>query len=48
VAITEDQFFAGFDGQALVAAAGPRDPRFLQDAQFQDPRQIRLGLRFIF
>jgi outer membrane receptor protein involved in Fe transport len=48
VAITEDQFFAGFDGQALVAAAGPRDPRFLQDSQFQDPRQIRLGVRFIF
>jgi outer membrane receptor protein involved in Fe transport len=48
VAITPDEFFRGFDGEALVAAAGPRDPRFLQDASFQDPRQIRLGLRFIF
>jgi outer membrane receptor protein involved in Fe transport len=51
VAITEDQFFRGFDGRALVAAAngaqGP-DPRFLQDSQFQAPREIRLGVRFIF
>jgi hypothetical protein len=48
VSITEEQFFRGFNGQALVAAAGPRDPRFLQDAHFQSPREIRLGLRFIF
>ena len=48
VNITEDQFFRGFDGEALVAAAGPRDPRFLQDSQFQPPREIRLGVRFIF
>jgi outer membrane receptor protein involved in Fe transport len=48
VQISEDDFFRGFDGRALVAAAGARDPRFLQDAQYQDPRQIRLGLRFIF
>jgi len=48
VNITEEQFFRGFDGSALVAAAGPRDPRFLQDSQFQPPREIRLGVRFIF
>jgi outer membrane receptor protein involved in Fe transport len=48
VDITEDQFFRGFDGTALVNAAGPKDPRFLQDAQYQDPRQIRLGVRFAF
>jgi hypothetical protein len=48
VNITEDQFFRGFNGQALVAAAGPRDPRFLQDSQFQNPREIRLGVRLIF
>jgi outer membrane receptor protein involved in Fe transport len=48
VSITEEQFFRGFNGQALVAAAGPRDPRFLQDAQFQNPREIRLGVRLIF
>ncbi|MCM2257931.1 MAG: TonB-dependent receptor [Vicinamibacteria bacterium] len=48
VDITEEQFFRGFDGQALVNAAGPKDPRFLRDAQFQDPRQIRLGARLIF
>jgi outer membrane receptor protein involved in Fe transport len=48
VNITEDQFFAGFNGQALVAAAGPRDPRFLQESQFQNPREIRLGVRLLF
>ena len=51
VAITEEQFFRGFDGRALVAAAnGPQgpDPRFLQASQFQNPREIRLGVRFIF
>jgi hypothetical protein len=46
--LTEDQFFAGFDGRALVAATGAPDPRFLQEAQFQNPREIRLGIRFIF
>jgi hypothetical protein len=48
VAMTEEQFFRGFSGEQLVAAAGARDPRFLLDSQFQDPRQIRLGVRFIF
>jgi hypothetical protein len=51
VSITEEQFFRGFDGRSLVAAAnGPQgaDPRFLQPAQFQNPREIRLGVRFIF
>ena len=51
VNISEEDFFHGFDGRALVAAAnGPQgpDPRFLQDAQFQNPREIRLGLRLIF
>jgi hypothetical protein len=46
--MTEEQFFRGFNGEQLVAAAGARDPRFLLDSQFQDPRQIRLGVRFIF
>ena len=48
VDIDYDDFFRGFDGQALVNAAGPKDPRFLQDSQYQDPRQIRLGVRFVF
>jgi hypothetical protein len=48
VDITEDQFFRGFNGTELVNAAGRKDPRFLQDSQFQDPRQIRLGVRFQF
>jgi outer membrane receptor protein involved in Fe transport len=48
VNISEDNFFRGFNGRALVDAAGPKDPRFLQDSQFQNPREIRLGVRFIF
>ena len=48
VDLTEDQFFRGFNGTELVNAAGRKDPRFLQDSQFQDPRQIRLGVRFQF
>jgi hypothetical protein len=48
VSITEEQFFRGFNGEQLVAAAGPRDPRFLQASQFQPPREVRLGVRFIF
>jgi hypothetical protein len=35
--------------QQLYAAQGLRtDARFLQASQFQEPRQIRLGVRFIF
>jgi hypothetical protein len=48
VAITEEEFFRGFNGQQLVSAAGPQDPRFLMDSQWQPPREIRLGVRFIF
>jgi hypothetical protein len=48
VNITEEQFFRGFNGESLVAAAGPRDPRFLMDSQWQPPREIRLGVRFLF
>mgnify|MGYP006198694881 CR=1 FL=1 len=39
VPITEEEFFRGFNGQQLVAAAGPRDPRFLMDSQWQPPRR---------
>jgi hypothetical protein len=48
VPITEEQFFRGFSGRELVAAAGPQDPRFLMDSQWQPPREIRLGVRFLF
>ena len=48
VDISEDQFFRGFNGEQLVAATGAPDPRFLMDSQFQNPREIRLGVRFIF
>ena len=37
------------DIQQLYAAQGLRtDARFLMDSQFQEPRQVRLGLRFVF
>jgi outer membrane receptor protein involved in Fe transport len=48
--ITDSQFFAGFDMEQLLAARPNirRDPRFLQDNQFQDPRAIRVGAKFVF
>jgi len=47
--ITEDQFFHGINTQQLIAEQGlPTDPRFLQAVGFQQPRQLRLGVRFSF
>ena len=47
--ITEDQFFHGVDTQQLIAEQGlPQDPRFLQAVGFQQPRQLRIGMRFSF
>jgi len=47
--ITEDQFFHGINTQQLIAEQGlPTDPRFLQAVGFQEPRQLRLGVRFSF
>jgi hypothetical protein len=47
--VTDEQFFRGVNTQALIAEQGlDQDPRFLQPIGFQQPREIRLGVRFIF
>ncbi|MPY87124.1 MAG: hypothetical protein GEU99_04300 [Luteitalea sp.] len=47
--IEEAEFFQGFDTQQLIAEHDIlRDPRFLQDEQFQGKRAIRFGVKFLF
>ena len=47
--VTEDQFFNGVNTEQLIAAQGlQQDPRFLQSYGFQQPRQLRFGMRFSF
>ena len=47
--VTEEQFYAGVDTQALIAAQQlERDPRFLQSSEFQMPRTVRIGVKFSF
>jgi hypothetical protein len=49
VKIDEAAFFRGFDADQLIASQGlRRDPFFLKDYGFQAPRDIRLGIRFLF
>jgi hypothetical protein len=49
VNVTLDQFFGGVNTTALANAQNVvRDPRFLLDSEFQEPREIRVGVRFIF
>jgi len=49
ISVSEDAFYRGIDTAALIAAqVVPRDPRFLMASEFQEPRKIRVGLRFIF
>jgi hypothetical protein len=49
ISVSEDDFYRGVDTAALMAAqAVPRDPRFLKDSEFQEPREVRIGLRFTF
>ena len=57
VVIGRDEFFRGFDGSQLIATQElARNPRFLQpgapypvdNANFQAPRTIRVGLRVRF
>jgi len=49
VDVTLDQFYRGVDTEALAAAQGVlRDPRFLRNSEFQAPREIRIGVKFIF
>lgn len=47
--IAESDFFAGFDTGQLIDEQGlVRDPRFLMDRFFQQPRVIRLSARLSF
>jgi len=47
--VTEDQFFHGVNTSALIKAQGlEQDPRFLEAVGFQQPRQLRLGMRLSF
>jgi hypothetical protein len=50
ISVSENAFYrGGVNTAALMAAQSvPRDPRFLKDSEFQEPREIRLGLRFTF
>ena len=50
ISVSEDAFYrGGVNTQALMAAQSvPRDPRFLRDSEFQEPREIRVGVRFTF
>ena len=47
--LTLDQFFAGFDYEALLTANPTSiDPKFRQADQFQAPREIRFLVKFEF
>jgi hypothetical protein len=47
--ITAPQFFQGVNTQAVIAAQNLKiDPRFLQDSEYQAPRQVRFAARFSF
>jgi outer membrane receptor protein involved in Fe transport len=49
IRVSEDDFYRGVDTKALIAAQGiERDPRFLKDSEFQEPREVRLGLKLTF
>jgi hypothetical protein len=49
IAIDELTFYQGFNTAQLIAAQGlRRDARFLQDWQYQSPRTVRLGVKFMF
>ena len=49
VFMTEDTFFRGVDTQALIEEQGIlENPLFLLDSEFQNPREVRLGIRFSF
>jgi hypothetical protein len=47
--IDELTFYQGFNTAQLIAAQNlVRDPRFLQDWQIQNPRTVRIGVKFTF
>ncbi len=49
IALSNEEFFAGYDTQALIEEQDiRRDPRFLQDWLYQYPIEVRLGFAFIW
>jgi hypothetical protein len=49
ISITNEQFFAGFNTDALATAQTRRpDARYHLPYLFQNPREIRLGVKFMF
>jgi outer membrane receptor protein involved in Fe transport len=47
--VSPDEFFSGFDYEAVLAANPSRiDPKWLQPNQFQAPRQFRFSVKFRF
>jgi hypothetical protein len=49
VSVSEDDFYRGINTRALATAQGvPTDARFMRDSEFQEPREIRVGLKFQF
>jgi hypothetical protein len=47
IVTTDEAFFRGFDARSIQGRV-TRDPLFGQAAQFQAPREVRLGLRLLF
>jgi outer membrane receptor protein involved in Fe transport len=49
ITMTNEQFFRGFDADALAAAQGRRpDARYGKPFLFQGPREVRLGVKLMF
>ncbi len=49
IPITDAEFFAGFDPEALIATNDiPRDPRFGLPDDYQGRREMRVGVKFMF
>jgi hypothetical protein len=49
VAIDEAAYLRGFDARQLIASQQlTRDPLFLRDYIFQEPREIRLSVKLVF
>ncbi len=47
--ISDADYFAGYDYEALIAAQGWRiDPRYGWTRQWQEPRSMRFGVKFMF
>jgi hypothetical protein len=49
IVVNEQTFYQGFNTAQLIDSQGlRRDARFLQDWQYQSPRTVRLGVKFMF